>query len=351
MAMDSFGTARCQLDLESHGKRAGFIDVDHSDNRLAFSSIRLPVGVIRGGSGPTVLLTGGNHGDEYEGQVLLHRLMQTLTPDDVIGRLILLPALNLPAVLDRARVSPLDGGNMNRSFPGAEDAGPTRAIAGFVDRFLIPKANVILDFHSGGTATEYVDCGFLVLGPNAALNRQNLQLADWFGAPFTMICPIDGSGGDFDTAAHRQGVRFLSCELGGMGRFSPSSFRIGWEGSLRVMKALGALRPEACGATPKAPESRFIDIAAGGVHLSADYHGLAEVDLLPGDTVTRGDEIGRIHDLHRFAEPPSPLRAPQDGILAVRRRNPLVAPGDHLCQISAVIPRSDLLNRIGEEPG
>ncbi|MGB7320705.1 MAG: succinylglutamate desuccinylase/aspartoacylase family protein [Albidovulum sp.] len=341
--MLSFGPVRTGMDFDSPGKRSGFIDVAHSDNRLAFSSIRLPVGVIRGGDGPTVLLSAGNHGDEYEGQVILHRLMQGLVADDVPGRLILVPALNLPAVLDRARVSPLDGGNMNRSFPGAADAGPTKAIAGFIDRHLIPLADVVLDFHSGGTATEYVDCGFLGVGADPAMNRQNLQLADWFGAPFTMVCPLDGSGGDFDTAAYRQGVRFLSCELGGMGRFSPASFQIGWEGCLRVLKALGAVGQDALTAVPEAPVTRFIDIGAGATHVTSDRHGLAESDLMPGDYVVKGQLIGRIHDLHALGSPATNVLCPQDGILAVRRRNPLVAPGDHLCLISAELSRSDMM--------
>ncbi|MGB3313040.1 MAG: succinylglutamate desuccinylase/aspartoacylase family protein [Albidovulum sp.] len=346
--MLSFGPVRTDMDFDSPGKRAGFVDVAHSDNRLAFSSIRLPVGVIRGGAGPTVLLTAGNHGDEYEGQAILHRLMQGLAPEDVPGRLILLPALNLPAVLDRARVSPLDGGNMNRAFPGAADAGPTSAIAGFVDRHLIPISDAILDFHSGGTATEYVDCGFLGLGDNHDLNHQCLQLADWFGAPFTMLCPLDGSGGDFDTAAHRQGVPFLSCELGGMGRYSPASFRIGWNGCLRVLRALGCLGPEAGGDVPAAPVTRFIDIGPGGVHLTSDRHGLAEIDLVTGQGVVAGDTIGRIHDLHCFGTAPAPLICPRDGILAVRRHNPVVAPGDHLCLITEEVSRDTLRVRMGD---
>ncbi len=108
---------------------------------------------------------------------------------------------------------------MNRSFPGSADAGPTGAVAGFVYRHLVSRADVILDFHSGGSATQYVDCGLLCVGRDAALNRANLERAQVFGAPFTMVCPIDGTGGDFDTAVHRQGTRFLACELGGLGRF------------------------------------------------------------------------------------------------------------------------------------
>jgi N-alpha-acetyl-L-2,4-diaminobutyrate deacetylase len=341
-----FGPVRTAMDFESTGKRSGFIDVDHSDNRLAFSSIRLPVGVINGGAGPTVLLSAGNHGDEYEGQVVLHQLMQTLTPETVSGRLILLPALNLPAVLGGTRVSPLDGGNMNRAFPGAADEGPTRAIAGFVNHHLIGMADAILDFHSGGTATEYVDCGFLCIGDNPKLNQRNLELAEWFGAPFTMVCPFGDTTGDFDTAAYQQGVRFLSCELGGMGRFSPASHQIGWQGCLRVLKGLGAIGPDVLAPLSEAPATRFIDIGEASIHVTADKHGLAEIDRVLGDLVAPGETIGRIHDLHGFGNQPASHLTPRAGIVAVRRRSALVSPGDHLCLIAEEIDRSEVLCRL-----
>ena len=90
--MLSLGSVQTDFDFDSLGKRSGFIELTHSDNDHAFSTIRLPVGVINGGNGPTVLLSAGNHGDEYEGQVILHRLMQEFSAEDVQGRIILLPA-------------------------------------------------------------------------------------------------------------------------------------------------------------------------------------------------------------------------------------------------------------------
>ncbi|WP_417601771.1 succinylglutamate desuccinylase/aspartoacylase family protein [Pararhodobacter oceanensis] len=344
--MLSYGAASCSLDLETPGKRSGFISLNHSDNRHAFSTIQIPIGVIKGGDGPTVILSAGNHGDEYEGQVLLHRLMQALTPEQVPGRVIILPALNLPAVLDRARVSPLDQGNMNRAFPGMLDAGPTRLIAGFVTRHLIQRADVILDFHSGGTATEYVNCGFYKIGPNPELNLQNLHLADCFGAPFTMVRASDGTGGDFDTAAYNAGTRFLSVELGGMGRFSPAAFRIGWDGCSRVLKGAGVLLPDALGHTPEAGETCFIDIHAASAHVSADHHGLAALDCPLGTWVERGQKLGEIFDIHNLGAPPQSVTASRAGVLAVVRRNPLVSPGDHLCLICDEIPRDVLMSRV-----
>lgn len=336
--MLTFGAARSACDFDGPGKRSGAIELEHSDNRHAFSTVCVPVGVICGAQGPTVLLTAGSHGDEYEGQVILHHLMQLFAPETLQGRLILLPALNAPAVLDRARVSPLDQGNMNRSFPGSADAGPTAAIAGFVDAHLIPRADVILDFHSGGSATQYLDCGFLCIGPDAALNRANLELAQAFGAPFTMVCPIDGTGGDFDTAAHHRQTRFIACELGGLGRFSDRSFEIGLQATLRVLAHLGLIAGE-----KKAPPTRFLDIGSGSAHATARYHGLAQTHVRLGQEVTKGTHLATLYDLHNFGTSQEELYSDRDGVVAVSRRNPVVRPGDHLCLIAPEIPIGDVL--------
>ncbi len=330
----------CDLDYEAEGKRAGSLDVTLSDNAHAFSALRVPIGVISGGSGPTALLTAGNHGDEYEGQVILHRLMRDIEADDLKGRLILMPALNLPAVRARERVSPLDQGNMNRAFPGNGETGPTAAIASYVSGALIPRADVILDFHSGGTATRHLDCGFVSLGKDEALNEVNLDLARCFAAPFTMVCSASDFDGDFDSEAHRQGTPFLSCELGGQGTVSRASLEIGWAGCFRVLDKLGILHE---GAKHRVSQSTgktgFIDRGQGSSYVTAPREGLAEILVEPGETTQAGDPVAELFSVHEFGTPSRVLTAPRDGIVSVVRRNPMVAAGDHLVLISALLER------------
>ena len=97
----------CDIDFDRPGKQISHLRLDHSDNRHAFGFIPIPIAVISGAPGPTVLLTAGNHGDEYEGQVILRRLIRDTEPEGLKGRLIVLPALNAPAVQAGTRVSPL----------------------------------------------------------------------------------------------------------------------------------------------------------------------------------------------------------------------------------------------------
>jgi N-alpha-acetyl-L-2,4-diaminobutyrate deacetylase len=343
--MLAYGPVSTELDLESPGKRSGFLNLEHSDNAHAFGLIRPPLGVISGSDGPTLMMTAGSHGDEYEGQAILHQIMQRFTPADIKGRLILLPALNLPAIEERARVSPIDNGNMNRSFPGDPNGGPTRAIAAFVNHHLLPRVDAVIDFHSGGTSAQYVDCGFLCWGADDGLNQANLDLADAFGADFTMLAAIDGTGGDFDTAAHQQGKRFLACELGGMGGFSPSSFTVGWQGMLGILHHLGMTSTppsESPGAT------RLIDVAKDVSHVTAAHHGLAQWQMAPGERVQKGDPVATIYDIHNFGEIRAELAAPRSGIVAIRRRNPLVSPGDHLFMLCRELNRNKDMTNYGK---
>ena len=110
-----------EVDFDRDGKQQGFLRLPHSVHRSAYGWIPIPIIVIKHGTGPTVLLTAANHGDEYEGQIALMKLCRELQPKDVRGRLIMLTATNYPAAIAGTRTSPIDGGNLNRSFPGEPD--------------------------------------------------------------------------------------------------------------------------------------------------------------------------------------------------------------------------------------
>src|SRR5258708_347316 len=114
-----------ELDFEKDGKQVGYLHLPHSVTRSAYGTIAIPCAVIRNGKGPSTLLMAGNHGDEYEGQVALTRLIRDLTADDVKGRLIIVPAINLPAAMAGARISPLDDRNLNPCFPRSPTGTPT----------------------------------------------------------------------------------------------------------------------------------------------------------------------------------------------------------------------------------
>ena len=109
---------QCGIDFDKDGRQAGYLRAPLSRNTSGWGTIEIPIVCVKNGTGPTVLFTGGVHGDEYEGQIAVSRLAHALDPSSVRGRVIMLPAVNVPAVLNDTRLSPIDQRDMNRCFPG-----------------------------------------------------------------------------------------------------------------------------------------------------------------------------------------------------------------------------------------
>src|SRR5262249_25429352 len=138
------------VNFERDGVQHGHLRLPYSRDDSAWGSVMIPICVVKQGAGPTALLTGANHGDEYEGPIALFDLARTLRAEDVSGRVIIVPGMNYPAFKAGTRTSPIDKGNLNRAFPGRPDGTITEKIADFFTRHLLPMADLILDLHSGG---------------------------------------------------------------------------------------------------------------------------------------------------------------------------------------------------------
>src|ERR1700712_15851 len=151
-----------EVDFDAPGAQYGFVRLFHSVHRSAYGFIPLPMVVLQNGTGPTALFVSGTHGDEYEGQVALCNLARSLRPEAIQGRVILLPAANLPAALAGRRTSPIDDGNLNRLFPGDPDGSVTEQIAWFVEHELVARADMVVDLHSGGSSLMYVPSALMM---------------------------------------------------------------------------------------------------------------------------------------------------------------------------------------------
>src|SRR5213079_3168534 len=66
-----------ELELERPGRHRGALVLPWSRDESAYGQLVVPVIVLKGGPGPTLLLTAGVHGDEYEGQIVVPELART----------------------------------------------------------------------------------------------------------------------------------------------------------------------------------------------------------------------------------------------------------------------------------
>ncbi len=245
------------VDFERKGFQTGMLRLPWSHDRSAYGHIPIPLAVLNAGDdGPTVLLTDGNHGDEYEGPIALMKLMQRMPTLAIRGRLIVIPALNFPAFANGLRTSPIDGGNLNRLFPGARHGKPMEMIAHYVETELLPRADVVFDFHAGGASFDHAPT--LLTSPpasdNAGRRAHYLDLVRAFGAPNTMVMDLLGEDRTFAAAAERHDTLFLCGEFGGHAGCDKANLAIVESGLERVLHRLGVIE-----AMPsnKAPATRY----------------------------------------------------------------------------------------------
>lgn len=320
------------FDFSAEGVQHGFLRLPYSRDDSAWGSVMIPLTVVKNGEGPTALLTGGNHGDEYEGPIALFDLARRLKAEDVCGRVIIVPAMNYPAFLAGTRTSPIDKGNMNRSFPGTPDGTVTQKIADYFQRTLLPLADIVLDFHSGGKTLDFLPfCAAHIL-PDKAQEAKAFDLVQAFGAPWSMkMLEIDAVG-MYDTAAEEMGKVFITTELGGGGTATARSAGIARTGVANVLKAAGILR-----GTVEAEQTTWLDMPDGDCFSFAEDGGLIEPIFDLGDTVKTGDIVARIYPVGRTGTEPVEIRAKMDGILVARHFPGLVKSGDCVSVLAEVV--------------
>lgn len=317
------------IDLAADGKHAGHARLPHSVNRSAYGWLPMPIASIRHGEGPTILLMAGTHGDEYEGQIVLTRLFQALEPQQVQGQLLFLPMANYPAARAGTRVSPIDEGNLNRLYPGDAHGTPTQAIAHFIETELMPRAQLVLDLHSGGSSLNYLAASTSLPYADAGQRAQAQRLLQLFGLPYGLIFPNGGIGSSFD-AAQRNGILRIGTELGGRGWVHPGYRRQCEEGVRRILASQGVLA-----ATDVAPPAavRMMEVERRG-YLFAQADGLFESAVRLGDTVQAGDLAGHIYFPQALQRAPLAQRFEACGVVVCERAVAMCEVGDCLLHLA-----------------
>lgn len=308
-----------EVDLDRPGMQRGFVRLFHSVHRSAYGYIPIPIVVLKNGDGPTALFISGTHGDEYEGQVALCNLARTLQPDAIQGRVILLPAANLPAAAAGLRTSPVDEGNLNRLFPGDPDGTVTEQIAWFIEHELVARADIVVDLHSGGSSLHYIPAA-LMMQDDADPARQARLVAALkaFAAPIAYVGhaqPGQGAQRTTSGAAQRQGALSLGTELGGSGTVTTPALQVAERGLRNILAHIGITDP----ATAAPGPTRILDVGGPDYFVYASGTGLFEPLAEPGDTVAAGQPAARIHTPETPWAPAETVHFARDGLVLCKR--------------------------------
>ncbi|KKD58256.1 deacylase [Grimontia sp. AD028] len=322
------------VDFDADGVQHGFLKLPYSHNDSAWGAIMTPITVIKNGDGQTALLTGGNHGDEYEGITSLLKLTSKLKPKQILGRVIIIPMMNAPAVQASARVSPIDNGNMNRAFPGHPYGGMTERMADYFTRHLIPMCDTALDIHSGGKTLDIIPFAAAHRLKNKAQEFRCFEGARLFGAPYTFYMEEMDPTKLYDTAVESNGKVFVTTELRGGGTTTPDTIAIADRGIHNFLVYSGILQKNYID-PPCEPVS--LEIPDKDAYLQSEHNGILEMCVSLGDEIKEGDLIARIYSTERTGQTPAYYRATTEGILAARRHVSNISIGDTFAVIAKTV--------------
>jgi predicted deacylase len=331
------------LDLDSPGRRDYWLALEHDS---IWGDHLIPLTVFVGSEardGEGLVAFGSNHGNEYEGPVVLKHLLREISISDVRGRVILIPVLNPAAFLSGTRESQQeDGVNLNRAFVEGAGVNPalsgiTHRIAAFVREYIWPRVHIVLDLHSGGDVARFSICSNFHHVEDPQLAEKIEQTARWYGTPSLMVYQ-NQTPGLLPSEAERLGKITVGTELGWGRAVNPEGVRYGKQG---VRAALinnnlmhGTIEPIAY---HKAGTQRKLEMVSRDCFTVAPFAGHYEPLVECGTEVRQGQTFGLLHDFDYPDAEPYPCQAALDGVLLAQAWVAPVARGQHIGVVARVL--------------
>lgn len=332
----------CTIDLDLPGRQLGRLVLPRSSNSAGWASTYIPIACVSAGSGPTVLVLAGNHGDEYAGQVAALRLARELRPDQISGRVIVIPCLSPAASKAGTRLWP-SGANFNRSFPGSPTGPANEQLADFLTRVLFPASDVVIDIHTGGNTAYVLPCSHMHVVDDPVQRRAMLAgMLAWNSDYHFLYIDIAGTG-LLPVEAETQGKLVITTELGGGSVIPASVHRLAQDGLANVLRHVGVLAGEVqTRASLGLPAAVILDSRDPADYIAAPESGLFESLVDAGDRVAAGQPVGAIHFMERPDRLPEIVTAPLDGVVVSLRAISRTEQGDNVIVLGQPIEASAL---------
>ena len=285
------------------------------------NSIDVPVIIERSKKpGPTVLITAGIHGDEVNGVEIVRQIIAKGINKPKRGTIICIPVINVFGFIHMDRLFP-DGRDLNRVFPGSKNGSLASRVAHQLMTKIVPHADLILDFHTGG-ADRFNAAQVRIVKNEVVLD----ELADVFGAPF--IFYSKNLGNSFRNSAYRKGIPMLLFEGGKSFNIHNTITNTGVNGAKRVLSHLEMLRSPFKVSKPKKEAVKILE----SKWLRASYSGMFKPTISINSLVEKGEVLGNITDpygcFNHF------IKAPNSGYIFNINQSPLVYQGDAIFHIS-----------------
>ena len=274
--------------------------------------------------GKTLVVTGGVHGTEFAGVKAVTRFMNLLDPSAMSGSVIAVPVANVPQFKARTQfISPVDGLNLNDSFPGNKDGSFTERLA-YALFDVIRLGDAYIDCHGGDINEDIL--GFVVAaeGSDPALNNASLELAQCFETGFIHRFPAEP--GLSISAQELLGIPSVMPEAGTPFPVREASVRFHVEGLMNVLRYLEIIEGEVI---------RYQSfVSPERIKLYSGHNGVWESYVELNQRVEKEEPLGAVKN--HFGDVLEVVKAPQRGIIGMKRCYYSVKNGEMLVVLSTL---------------
>ncbi|MEL6536576.1 MAG: M14 family metallopeptidase [Bacteroidota bacterium] len=302
-------------------------------------STTVPVTVFHGATdGPVLGITAGVHGYEYAPILAAQGLIKSLDPTTLKGTVILVQIANVESFLGRSPyLNPLDGKNLNRSFPGSAAGSITERIADYLSKEVIARCDYFVDMHSGDAPEDLMPyAAYYQHDSLPEVSQKGRQMVASMG--FDHVVVFQTTGKEYmspsspslycSAEAFKQGIPAVDIECGRLGRVEPTYVHQIEEG---IHRLLHSLEMQPIGPKPKSGETIFISERS---YLSSSHTGIFYPAKTHGEYVVAGMKIGHITNF--FNETVEEVFADTNGIILYILGTPPVNEGETLVAIGMV---------------
>jgi predicted deacylase len=257
------------------------------------------------GPGPHLTVIAGVHGTEYTSIAAARQLLAELRPGELSGTVTVAPLINLPAFWARTPfVVPLDGKNLNRSFPGDANGSAAERIAAAVTQTLIKGSDYVIDLHAGDLPEALEPFVFYDASPVEGRAR---ELALAYGLGHMVRQSSDGRtvAGSTSAAAADLGIPSFTAESGECGILDAAAVDVHLRGLRNVLRQLRLLPGGAVAFDPPVEHDGWIGMRAADA-------GWWQPAVGTGASVAEGDLLGTVSPV--VGGTPTPVLAPAAGV-------------------------------------
>ncbi len=254
-------------------------------------------------AGPSVVITANVHGDEATGVGVIHQLKGHLDGMLRRGQVHLYPSLNPDGLVQRTRVVPADGQDLNRVWPGdARGRASERLADALWQDIRSRKPDVLIDLHADSPASiPYAIVDRIIAKSRGATKMAARVEALAFATGLTVLREyprelyikygLDRSLSGAVT--NTMGIPAVTIEAGPRFYLDPDALDVGTRGVLGVLTEAGLISRPAEAHSSRLPEGPWRRQSGPRISTAGIFHALVR----PGDAFHKGVVLAEVCSL------------------------------------------------------